>query len=351
VKIGIHHTPGSFSERWLTYCDEHKIPYKLVDAMRSDIVAQLSDCDGFMWHWNHADYRAQLFARQLIYSLELGGMKVFPNSRTVWHFDDKLGQKYLFDSLGIDTVQTYIFYDKETAIAWAKEALYPKVFKLRGGAGSSNIRLVGSFSAAQRLIRKSFGRGYPLIDRWSLFKDGFWHMRRNANAQTFLKIAPKFIRLFLKSNKEKLLPRQKGYVYFQDYIPGLEFDDRLVVIGDRCFFIRRGVRKNDFRASGSGILSYNHVMLDTSIVKKAFSYTGAIGSQALAFDFVYERRTGKYYILEISYCFSRSAYDNCEGFWDSDLVWHDEEINPQFFIIEDFIHSLQRKNIPALREC
>lgn len=37
MKIGIHHRPGSFSDTWIKYCQEHGIPYQLVDAYRYDI--------------------------------------------------------------------------------------------------------------------------------------------------------------------------------------------------------------------------------------------------------------------------------------------------------------------------
>ena len=38
MKIGIHHRPGSFSDTWIKYCQEHGIPYQLVDAYRYDII-------------------------------------------------------------------------------------------------------------------------------------------------------------------------------------------------------------------------------------------------------------------------------------------------------------------------
>jgi len=34
------------------------------------------------------------------------------------------------------------------------------------------------------------------------------------------------------------------------------------------------------------------------------------------------------------------AYDDCPGYWDSDLNWHEAPVDPQRFIIEDFSESL-----------
>lgn len=78
MKIAIHHTEGSFSDRWIEYCRKQDIPYKIVDAYDTDIVEQVRDCDIFMWHHSHGNYKDVLFAKQLLYSLQKSGKKVFP---------------------------------------------------------------------------------------------------------------------------------------------------------------------------------------------------------------------------------------------------------------------------------
>lgn len=171
MKIAIHHKPHSFSERWIEYCKEKGIPYKIVNAYDSDIVKQVEDCDAFMWHHHHADYRDALFAKQLLYSLETGGKKVFPDFHTGWHFDDKVGQKYLLEAIGAPLVPSYVFYTKQEALDWVDKTSFPKVFKLRGGAGAANVRLVHSKSEAKKLIRKAFGRGFTQFDGWGYFKE------------------------------------------------------------------------------------------------------------------------------------------------------------------------------------
>lgn len=109
MKIGIHHSLGSYSERWIEYCQEHKIDYKIVNAYDTNIIEQLSDCDAFMWHHHQANYKDTLFAKQLLFSLEQAGMVVFPDWHTGWHFDDKLGQKYLFETNHIQAAPAYVF--------------------------------------------------------------------------------------------------------------------------------------------------------------------------------------------------------------------------------------------------
>lgn len=94
MKIAIHHTDsyGFFSGRWINYCINNNIEYKLVCAYDSNIVEQLKDCDAFMWHHSNYNFTDILFAKQLVASLETRGMKVFPNNNTAWHFDDNVGE-------------------------------------------------------------------------------------------------------------------------------------------------------------------------------------------------------------------------------------------------------------------
>ena len=43
-------------------------------------------------------------AKKLLAALEDAGKLVFPNHNTGWHFDDKVAQKYIFESLDIETL-------------------------------------------------------------------------------------------------------------------------------------------------------------------------------------------------------------------------------------------------------
>ncbi|WP_027371397.1 ATP-grasp domain-containing protein [Desulfovermiculus halophilus] len=337
--IAIHHRPGSFSDKWIEYCDEHNVPYKLVDCYASDIIDQIKDCQGLMWHWAHYDHKAQLFARQLTYSLEMIGKKVFPDSKTCWHYDDKVGQKYLLETIGAPLVPSYVFYDQDTALTWADQATYPKVFKLRNGAGSGNVKLVSDKHRAKQLIKKAFGRGFKASSRINLFKDRLWHFRRDKSLSSMLNISKGVGRLFIPTPTEQNFPLEKNYTYFQDFVPNNEFDDRLVVIGNRCFCIRRHTRDDDFRASGSGKFEYDVGLFPRESISLAFKLTGILKMQSCAIDVIYTS-SGKPMIVEISYAYVAKSYENCHGFFDHNLQWYDQPVLPQQFMIEDFLYNV-----------
>ena len=166
MKIAIHHTPKSqsFSERWVGYCKKNNIDYKIVNAYDTNIIEQVADCDAFMWHYHHNNYKDALFAKQLLFSLQQAGKRVFPDFNTGWHFDDKVGQKYLLEAIGAPLVPSYVFYTKKEALKWVETTEFPKVFKLRGGSGASNVKLAKTKRDAQRLIKRAFGKGFAQRD-------------------------------------------------------------------------------------------------------------------------------------------------------------------------------------------
>ena len=338
--IAIHHRYDSFSDKWIEFCLTNKIEHKLVNCYASDIMEQLKDCDGLMWHWAHYDYKAVLFARQLTYSMEQIGKLVFPNSRTCWHFDDKVGQKYLLEAIGAPLVPTYVFYDKEQAFQWASKTVFPKVFKLSGGAGSENVRLVKNKNQACKLVKIGFGKGFKVKNRINFLKERIWQFRRDRTISTFINIGKGLARLIISTETEKKFNREKNYVYFQDFIPQNNCDIRIIVIGKRAFAIKRMVRKGDFRASGSGNIKYDPSEMPMECVKISFDLTEKIKAQCVAYDFVFS--SGKPFITEISYGFARKVYLPCPGYWTRELEWIAGNFFPEYFMIEDFIHDLDK---------
>jgi glutathione synthase/RimK-type ligase-like ATP-grasp enzyme len=339
MEIAIHRSPGSFSDRWILYCKENRIPYKLVNCYDSDIIAQLDNYKALMWHWNQNDYRTALIARQLTIALEKKGIKVFPDVNTAWHYNDKLGQKYLLEAIDAPFVKSYIFYSKKEALNWVNKTTFPKVFKLRCGAASENVSLAKTKKRARLLIEKAFGIGFLSVNRFSRLADHYRSLRRDKNLAAIRRFVSCFIRMFIPSTDERLSPNEMGYVYFQDFVPENKYDTRLVVIGDRCFGVRRYCRKGDFRASGSGIKAYGPELFDKKSIQIAFEIAKKLKTQCIAFDFLRDGQQSK--IIEMSYCFVMgSFYDNCPGYWDSDLNWHEENINPQYFMIEDFLEEV-----------
>ena len=340
MKIGIHYTKGLFSEYWIEYCQSEQIPYKLVNCHANDIIQQLADCNALMWHFHHTSPKDFLFAKQLLYSVQLSGRAVFPDYHTMWHFDDKLGQKYLLEAIRAPLVPTHVFYEKKEAMDWADNTGFPKVFKLSTGGGSQNVRLVKDRAQAMKLIKRAFGKGFSQYAAWSNLKE---RIRKYRNGLTsFYDVFKGIIRLGYPTGFARVKGREKGYAYFQDFIPGNDSDIRVVVIDNKAFAIKRMTRENDFRASGSGTILYEKELFDEEIIKLSLDLADKLKSQCVAFDFVYKGETPL--LVEISYGFTPEGYDPCPGYWDQDMNWQQNSFNPYGWMVETVLNKIGRSN-------
>ena len=342
MKIAIHKdlNPYSYSRYWMEYCIVNSIPYKMVNAFDSDIIEQLNDCDIFMWHHYQVDPKAYNVAKQILFSLEEAGKIVFPDFRTGWHFDDKLGQKYLFEALGIKAAKAYSFFDKKTAYDWVKKTSYPKVFKLRGGAGSYNVALIKSKNQACRYIRKAFGKGFNSYDSLLRVRHA---IRDLFNGSMGIKHLLATMYLYVFPNKTTHLPKQREYIYFQEFIPNDGFDYRVEVCGDKAIALVRYCRKGDFRASGGHNDHFDKDLIPKDVIKFAFEIVDKLKSQSSALDIVRNKETGELFLVENSYCYGIDADEFEHGYWDRDANWHNEAFNGIYWMIEYVINQYKEK--------
>ena len=340
MKIAIHHRKGSFSDHWIEYCLKNNIPYKIVNAFDSDIMTQVSDCDTFMWHYHHNQFKDVLLAKKILFSLEHAGLKVFPDFKTGWHFDDKVAQKYLLEAINAPLVPSHVFYDEEEASQWVKQTTYPKVFKLKGGSGATNVKLVKNQKEALKLVNRAFGKGFAQFDRSNNLKERY--KKYKSGQDTLLGVAKGVGRLVVPTDFSKQQAPEVGYIYFQDFIPNEGFDIRVVVInGKKAAAERRYVRENDFRASGSGNFSYKNISL--KVIEISFEIANTLNLQAVAFDFVIDN-DGNPLIIEMSYGFGTQGIMAVPGYWDNDLSWKECKFNPQELMIENLINSIENIN-------
>lgn len=317
--IAIHDNNLGFTPRWIQYCESKRIPYKLVNCYDNDIMQQLENCDALMWHHWQVNSKDIIKAKKLLFALEHSGKVVFPNFKTAWHFDDKIAQKYLLEAHGLPIVPTFHFLDEKRAKEWAMTTTFPKVFKLSRGAGSTNVKLVHNKGEAFSIINKAFSEGFRVFDRYEVVKERFRKYREGKD--TFLGVLKSLFRIVYLPKYVKLVPRERFEVYFQEFIPNNNSDIRVIVIDDKAFAIKRLVRNNDFRASGSGNIVYEKYNFNEDVIQKSFRYAQILNTQIVAFDYVFDVNCNPM-IVEISYGYAIEGYDQCVGYWDKEMNFH-----------------------------
>jgi glutathione synthase/RimK-type ligase-like ATP-grasp enzyme len=339
MMIAIHNSQFGFHPRWVKYCQSNNIPFKIVDCHANDIIDQLKDCDALMWQFHHFNPKDNLIAKQILFALEQAGIKVFPDFRTSWHFDDKIGQKYLLEAIGAPLVPSHLFFDKASALNWVKLTTYPKVFKLRGGAGSVNVKLIKSEFEAKQIIRKAFGKGFPKYDSWGSLKERIYKYRKVGINELLKGIA----RVFYKPEYARKSSNEVGYAYFQEFIPNNDSDIRIIVINGKAIGLKRYVRDNDFRASGSGNFAWARELFDVRCVEISFNISKKLKLQVGAFDFVFDENNNPL-IVEVSYGFGSEVYDSCPGYWDDSLNWHEGLTTKEDWMVDLILQTKAIKN-------
>lgn len=341
IQVGIHPMgPHSFSERWEAALKARGARVKPVDLLGLDPLEQVRDCDGVMWHWPQYPHELRWAALPLLRVMETHlHLPVFPDMATCWHYDNKTAQRYLLEALRISHPRTWVFWRKADAMEWIQHASYPLVAKLSVGAGSTNVRLIRKVEEARRHVECSFsGAGIVAAPPWP--------RARGARSWAWLKRTAKRMAVataYAAANRFPPMPDQtfwmpqKNYVLFQEFLPDNPFDTRVTVIGNRAFAYRRFNRPNDFRASGSGNFSIEPAQIDLRCIRSAFDAVRKLGSQSMAFDYLFRPGEEEPLVGEISYCYVDWMVEKCPGHWDSELQWHEGCLWPEVAHVEDFL--------------
>ncbi len=256
---------------WTKYrrlCEVNDIPYGLLDIHRSDFMEQAKKYDLIVWH-TMSDVASQQEAETKITLLEKHvGVTCLPSTDEIWFYEDKVRQAYLFKAAGIKAPHTFISHDREEAFEYIKKCSYPIVSKIATGSSSLGVRMIKNRRQARSLCERVFSTG----------ADTCWGYSK-----------------------------QKDYVYFQEYIPDVKADLRVIVVGDSYFGYYRMAPKGDFRASGGGLVIRDAIPVDAlrlaRKVKQALPLT-----RMLAVDFL-QTADDQYYVAETS-IFIR--VDTCE---------------------------------------
>lgn len=336
------HDGSHWNERWITYCHDHTIPHKVVNCYDSNILDQIRDCGGLMWMLLFHKPQDMLLGRHVLNAAKIMGLRVFPDFHESWHYDDKVAQKYLFETLQLPAPRAWVFFEEQHALQFVEQYKLPIVAKLRHGASSSNVRLLRTRREARSYVKRMFGQGsspvpVPLTDAKQKLKV-VWETHGARGLWRRMKRIPQLCGSALSARRHTA--KERGYAYFQEFIPGNTCDYRLMVVGDRCWAYRRMVRSGDFRASGSHIEDGDPDKIPLDMIRVAFHAADRLGMRSVGLDFVLNG--DRPLILEASYCYGLDP-GNYDRFWDRDMVRHDVVVDPRDWIIENFWQGINAK--------
>ena len=336
--------PDRYGEQWAARLEERGIAVRWVDLTAPNAIQQVTGCDGVMWRYGHLPEDMRVAPRVLATIEHLLGVPCFPDRATAWHYDDKVSQYYLLTGADFAMPPTWIFWDAAAARRWADGAVYPTVFKLAVGSSGANVLRVESVAEAHALINRMFGHGIPggLVDAPAP------ETPRARTLRTLVRDAARRGRAALRAlrgiSSAGAPPRwsvERGYAYFQEWLPDQPFDTRVIVIGERAFAYRRYPHPGDFRASrSSGPRDYDPAGIDPRMLELCFAISRRFGFQSMAYDLMLHG--DRPVILEMSYTFGVGAH-KCGAYWTPALERVERDVWPYTAQVEDFVRTIEAR--------
>ena len=334
ITVGVVATSTSSSEKssqYIELLEANNIKYIKIDLKLISMDKALNkvlQCSHVIFIFAHYDTDRQIVSG-FFNAIELKGIKVFPNYSTAWHYDDKIAEYSLLKLFNKESIFTNAYFTKVALEKEIDNMNFPIVFKLKKGASSNTVKLINSKESLLNISKRMFTVGFSPIDSFILFeKEKIKNIIRIIFYKTFSKWPT-----ILRNNWNK----EKGYVLLQEFMPNNDYDTRITVIGNKAFAFRRFNREGDFRASGSGKISYNQDGIDKKMIQMAFECSKELNFQSMAYDFLYDKNRNPK-ICEISYTYQSEAIFNCPGYWTDDLKFESGNYWPEQFHIEELLN-------------
>jgi glutathione synthase/RimK-type ligase-like ATP-grasp enzyme len=192
------------------------------------------------------------FIEDIILGVEVKGITVVPSFKFLRANNNKVFMEILRDLLLPNAPLKTLFLSaiNDSII---NSLNFPLVMKEASGAMSRGVSLIKNKNQLLRQIR--------YINR----KENFINLKDNLKDR--LRIHKH------KGYQKESLHRQKFVL--QEMIPNLKSDFKILIYGERYYIFERPIRKNDFRASGSGNKLYIYGS-DVKVNLKMFDYAKAI---------------------------------------------------------------------------
>ncbi len=283
---------------------------KPIDVEHNDWLEQIGPVEHVLWRPNLVEPYLRQSTEKLFLLENILGKKVYPNQKTFWHYNNKNAESYLAKVKGIKMPERFVSYSYEDTLQYLQRCRYPLVSKTAGGAGSRNVRLLKDFSTAKKELDYLFNKDF-----------------KNRSINKILKNCG------LRHTKYDM---QRYYVHYQEFVPGNVRDFRVTTIGNKYVFafFRRN-RKNDFRASGSGLIEYDRTDHNFAVMQYCLDVSRENGFDTMCYDILY---TDKQFVsVEFSYIFNDKAIYDCPGHYElqnGNLKFVDGNVWPQELIVE-----------------
>lgn len=280
---------GNSSQSWLSI-DVDLIKNYLVDKGFVVDIVKITDLfninfdkNDYVFYCSFDNIEIASYIKDLMYFVAKK-VKIVPNYDLLLCFENKGAQELYKKHYNFGDLKGDYFFDINDF-----DNNYPKVFKTNSGAGSTGVYLIKNESQLLKIKNKFF---VPSLKR-KLIK-----------IQRKMKLDEEQYKIY-DYRYNKYMP----YV-IQDFIPSLDRDYKILIFGSKYYILTRFVRKNDFRASGSG--NFKFIEVSNELLEFAKNCFQHLDVPYASLDIA--EKDGKFYLIEFQ-ATNFGPYTLCESPW------------------------------------
>ena len=267
VRLGILRNAAQYHTHYVKAAQEMGVPFTVVDLYRSDWLERVreAECDAFLfWPDGFLGIWGRMLKDRVRMLEEEMGYLVMPSTDSAWMFEDKRRMAYWLGANSVPHPQTWVFYDRAEADAFAQTCALPLVFKTPFGAAASGVEIVKTRKRLRSLIARSFKSGIPAGG--SDHRDREW-----------------------------------GVIVLQEHVPIVR-EWRMVRIGDSYFGHPKG-QVGEFH-SGSGVAHWD--IPSDPLLDMLHDITERGGFRSMDVD-IFETEDGRFLVNELQAVFGAST--------------------------------------------
>ncbi|MDD2246990.1 MAG: hypothetical protein PHC39_07960 [Proteiniphilum sp.] len=243
-------------------------------------------------------YLYKNFIEDVVLNLEMSGISVIPPYKYLRANNNKVFMEMLRKSMLPDKYQleTRWFGTAEEAMENITNMRFPVVIKTAAGASSRGVRLaksVDDYVARVKELSRSLYMKDEMID----------YLRRIRN----------------RGYVGDSIFRKK--IIVQEFVPGLVNDWKVLVFCDKYYVLKRSNRKSDFRASGSGIFSFED-KVDPFLLEGAKDISSLFNVPIVSLDLAVS--SGRIVLIEAQFIYfgTRTLEQSPYYYTYCDSIWH-----------------------------
>ncbi len=205
------------------------------------------DNKAIYWTGSHQNTDVKQYINDILIARFIGRNNLVPRLETVVSHENKGMQGILASELGLDLI-TQDYHCNSTIPSSYDDKTF--VFKSLGGAGSIGVSLAKNKREYLQQIKMNL-----------LLNTSFLNVKE---------MTKNVVRRILKRTAQANYLRKQARFVTQKFVNELTFDYKVLVMGEHVYFLKRYVRKDDFRASGSGAFEFED-NINPKLIEFAFA--------------------------------------------------------------------------------